>query len=88
MNHEVLFQAGTILFPVELLVGMGDPPCVISTMESLLFRMRFSRLFFVYLLFTGLHTQKAYTHTGRDCFQLPSYFERFLQNIYDTLKTG
>ncbi len=31
MNHEVLFQAGTILFPVELLVEMGDPPCVIST---------------------------------------------------------
>ncbi len=24
MSHEVLFQAGTILFPVELLVEMGD----------------------------------------------------------------
>ncbi len=50
MIHEVLFLAGIILFPVELLGEMGDPPCVISTRDSLLFRMRFSRLFFVYLL--------------------------------------
>ncbi len=50
MSHEVLFQAGTILFPVELLVEMGYPPCVISARDSLLFRMRFSRLFFVYLI--------------------------------------
>ncbi len=26
MIHEVLFQAGIILFPVELLGEMGDPP--------------------------------------------------------------
>ena len=49
MSHEVLFQAGTILFPVEFWAEMGYPYCVISARDSLLFRMRFSRLFFVYL---------------------------------------
>ena len=43
------FRREIILFPVELLGEMGVPPCVISTRDSLLFRMRFSRLFFVYL---------------------------------------
>ena len=62
MSHEVLFQAGIILFPVELLVEMGDPPCVISTRDSLLFRMRFSRLFFVFLIMA------AWEHTDKFCW--------------------
>ena len=49
-NDFTTIQAGTILFPLELLGEMGDPLRVISTRDSLLFRMRFSRLFFVYLL--------------------------------------
>ncbi len=31
MSHEVLSQAGIILFPVELLVEMGDTGVIAST---------------------------------------------------------
>ncbi len=47
MNHEVLFQAGIILFPVELLGEMGDPLSVISTRDSLILRMRFQPVLFL-----------------------------------------